>query len=168
MKRLAFVALLLLLALTSAFVTNTFLLVEDTRLNLALEKAATMSSLNGSEASVGTDGNANGGSNFFHTGIEDQPWWQVDLGAVHQVSGFEIHNRSDCCMERADSLTVQLSTDGKTWTKVYSHDKKPFGSETSQIPPLKINTKSAPARFVRIQLAERNYLHLSEVRVLGE
>lgn len=145
-----------------------FFLTEDARLNLACDKAAIMDTLNGGEASLGTDGNMNGGSKFFATGIEDQPWWQVDLGAVHQVSGFELHNRSDCCMERAASLVVQVSKDGQAWTKVYSHDKKPFGSDTSDTPPLRIRTKAAAARFVRIHLAERNYPHLSEVRVLGE
>ncbi|XP_035531673.1 uncharacterized protein LOC118338482 [Morone saxatilis] len=35
-----------------------------------------------------------------HTSVQSNPWWRVDLLAVHKVSVVSIINRQDCCSER--------------------------------------------------------------------
>lgn len=35
-----------------------------------------------------------------HTNIEAKAWWQVDLGAIHEIGQVILYNRTDCCSER--------------------------------------------------------------------
>ena len=166
MNRFLFACLLVVVAAVTGFLTFTLLLDEDQKVELAQGKPATMSSVNGGAAAIGNDGHTYGDAQFFHTGLDDKPWWMVDLGASYPVSGFEIHNRADCCQDRAASLVIQVSSDGKTWNEVYANKGKAFGGEMSG-DPLKVNIKEVSTRYVRVQLPTRNYLHLAEIRVFG-
>lgn len=166
MNRFLFAGLLIVVAAIAGYLTFTLLLDEDHRVELAQGKPASMSSTNGGGAAVGNDGHTYGDNQFFHTGLDDKPWWMVDLGASYPVSGFEIHNRPDCCQDRAANLIIQVSSDGKSWTDVYANKGKVFGGEMSG-EPLQVNIREVSARYVRIQLPARNYLHLAEVRVFG-
>jgi hypothetical protein len=100
-----------------------------------------------------------------HTTLEANPWWQVDLGAGKPIGEVHLHNRVVAAAPevqlRARTVQLLLSVDGATWTTVYRHDGKAFDV-------LRLRLAEAPkARFVRVQLAERNYLHLYEVEVYG-
>jgi hypothetical protein len=110
------------------------------------------------DSSKGVDGVKDQGT--FHTNLENNPWWEVDLGEKYRVDYVMLFNRTDCCGERAGKVTVLLSDDGKQWTNVYSHNGTTFKS-------LRVDTPGKSSRFVRIQLADRNYLHLAEVEVWG-
>jgi hypothetical protein len=62
-------------------------------------------------ASSAVDGNTDG--NFFngsvtHTTSMDNPWWTVDLGADHQIDEIRIWNRTDCCAERLNNVSVNV------------------------------------------------------------
>jgi hypothetical protein len=132
--------------------------------NLALNRPAKQSSIydpsNPRDPLFGVDGNKGTG---FHTALEDYPWWEVDLGALYSLTEIRLYNRQDCCRERARTLKVLLSNDDRTWRMYYSHDGSVFGDDGRPL-ILPVNSQS---RYVRIQLNERNYLHLAEVEIYG-
>lgn len=101
---------------------------------------------------------------MFHTTLEANPWWQVDLGTVAAIAAVHLHNRTSAATPevaaRARTVQLLLSSDGAAWTRAYQHDGKPFAV-------LHLALQNARARYVRIQLAERNYLHMYEVEVYG-
>ena len=120
--------------------------------------------LPGQDAAGGCDGVKDGGAGF-HTAKQAQPWWQVDLGEPKPLARVVIWNRTDC-PERAYSLQLSLSKDGRSWTTVYRHDGSAFHGFSDR-KPLTVQLTNQPARFVRIQLPGNDYLHLDEVEVFG-
>lgn len=96
---------------------------------------------------------------MIHTNIEDNPWWQVDLGKVFSLTSIRLHNRINVG-ERAKFIQAFISQDGRTWEKVYAHNGSMWKT-------LNINVNDKQVRFVKVQLADRNYLHLFEVEVFG-
>ncbi|MHB1038307.1 MAG: HzsA-related protein [Pirellulales bacterium] len=117
------------------------------------------------DAAGGCDGVKNGKWGF-HTGFDQQPWWQVDLGAVAPLDELVIYNRSDDlgAAQRAIGLVVQLSDDGRAWREVYRH-KGPVFRGTPDGKPLAAPLGGAKARYLRIQLSQPGFLHLDEVEV---
>lgn len=57
-----------------------------------------------------------------------------------------------------------LSNDGVSWKRVFINPGTVFGADGT---PLRVSVKGLSARFVRLQLAEANYLHLDEVQIYG-
>ncbi len=137
--------------------------------NFALKKRATASSfteVGGLKFPGGAvDGIKNGGYGF-HTQLEDNPWWQVDLGMEIAIDKIVIYNRQDCCSERARTIQIFLSTDGVNFENAYQHNGSVFGGARDQ-KPLQVSLQFKKARFVRLQLNQRNALHLDEVEVYG-
>jgi hypothetical protein len=115
------------------------------------------------DAPGGCDGVKNGKWGF-HTALEDNPWWQVDLGAAVPLDRLVIYNRCDHCAGRAARLAVLASQDGKDFRPAYRHDGTTFWGQTDG-KPLVVKLGSTNARFVRLQLPDRNCLHLDEVEV---
>lgn len=80
--------------------------------NIAQGKPAAQSTtVYGGSASRAVDGNADanwGGNSVTHTNSGPQQWWQVDLGATHDISYVEVINRSDCCRERTNGAQVHI------------------------------------------------------------
>jgi hypothetical protein len=78
--------------------------------NWAREGKATQSSVTlGGEAARAIDGNRNGNwgaGSVTHTAQENEPYWQVDLGAAHYIDEIRIYNRTDCCGERLKQVMV--------------------------------------------------------------
>ena len=116
---------------------------------------------------------ARGGFNF-HTDLDPNPWWEVDLGSEHALDSIFIYNRMDQAQERSRTLKVSLSTDGERFTVVYDHTGlPPFGGHSPddasdpQSQPLCVVLNGANARFVRLELQERTYFHLDQVEVYG-
>jgi hypothetical protein len=108
-------------------------------------------------APQGVDGNT---ETMFHTDIERNPWWQVDLQKSYNLGAIMLRNRRGGWLDRAASVQVLLSQDGNAWQTIYSHNGKDFED-------LRVDAGGRTARYVRIQLAQQNYLHLSEVEVYG-
>ncbi len=100
----------------------------------------------------------------FHTGRQNNPWWQVDLRQSVALEEVLIFNRCDGSQERASRLKVLLSDDGRTWHEVYQHDGTLFLGHSDN-KPLSVQLKGAKARFLRIQLPGETYLHLDEVEI---
>ncbi|MFN7492227.1 MAG: discoidin domain-containing protein [Cyclobacteriaceae bacterium] len=137
--------------------------------NFALKKRATASSfteVGGLKFPGGAVDGIKNGAYGFHTQREDNPWWQVDLGMEIAIEKIVIYNRQDCCSERARTIQVFLSTDGVNFENAYQHKGSIFGGARDQ-KPLQVQLQFKMARFVRLQLNERNALHLDEVEVYG-
>lgn len=95
------------------------------------------------------------------TNCEDNSWWQVDLEGVHTLTEMRVFNRSDCCQERLSTVNVLLSDDGKRWIAIYSHKGDPIGDQ------LVVDLKGRKARFVRLALDKKEFLHFYECEVFG-
>ena len=100
----------------------------------------------------------------FHTGSEENPWWHVDLGAMHAIDRVVIYNRADGAAGRTAHFILLTSGDGKEWQEAYRHDGTVFYGATDG-KPLVVPLKGLEARFVRMQVPGRAYLHLDEVEV---
>lgn len=99
----------------------------------------------------------------FHTAEEDRPWVQIDLGRARQVTGIAIANRSDGNGGRTRGLAISISTDAIAWNEVASVS----GPKADWSVSLLEGDRPREARYVRITLSERGYLHLNRVRVYG-
>lgn len=115
------------------------------------------------DAAGGCDGVIDGTCGF-HTGDDTGPWWQVDLGNPMRLDRVVIYNRGDGASDRALRLEVQLSVEGQEWDRVYQHDGTPFLGAVDQR-PLVVPCAGSLARWVRIQLPGKTYLHLDEIQV---
>ncbi len=118
------------------------------------------------DALGGCDGVINGQWGF-HTEMEQDPWWQVDLGSELALDRIKIYNRCDGFESRAAHLQVLLSGDGKEFTTAYCHDGSSFGGYTDQS-PLVVSLDGKPARYVRLRLPDNVYFHLDEVEIQAQ
>jgi hypothetical protein len=118
------------------------------------------------DAGGGCDGVIDGGYGF-HTAEQDDPWWQVDLGRTATLDRIVIYNRGDGVSARAARLRILLSDNGNDWTLLYEHDGTVFLGFADQ-QPLSVDAAGSPARFVRVQVPGRNYLHLDELEVYAK
>lgn len=93
---------------------------------------------------------------MFHTNEEQNPWYEVDLGAPTFVGSLEIRNRRDCCSERAVPLVVEVSTDHIKWVEV-NRRTEPFTTFHAKV--------GREARWIRVSSPKRTWLHLEKVAV---
>ena len=117
------------------------------------------------DAAGGVDGQITGKWGF-HTLNEKNPWWHVDLGKRVAIDRVVLYNRCDNCGPRNNRILVLLSDDGKTWTKAYQHNNKPFWGHSDK-KPLVVKLESERGRLLRIQLPGASYFHLDEVEIYG-
>ena len=110
------------------------------------------------------------GKYAFHTGLEANPWWQVDLGEKKKIARIVVYNRLDYApgLHNADNLLILMSDDGQSWTTLYDNEGKHFGG-TKGAGPLDVvlATERPAARFVRLQIASPTpiFFHLDEVEI---
>jgi len=141
--------------------------------NVALNCNASQSSFYSADKknpSLACNGSKNGYFSF-HTELEEYPWWSVDLGKLLKIKAIVIYNRTDVARERVKFLRVFISDNQIDWVGVYSHNgRPPFGGVDTDylIPPLTLELENVNARYIKIDIAERNYLHLDEVEVYCE
>jgi len=146
--------------------------------NLALDRPARQSSVspysrrpmwahldpNAVDAEGGNCGVLTGDAGF-HTDVEANPWWQVDLGAGSVVGRVRLYNRR-VAAERARRLSILVSDDERIWiTAFHKADERVFAGPDD---PLDC-TLAMPAtcRFVRVSLDGTDYLHLDEIEVFA-
>ncbi|HKP59044.1 MAG TPA: discoidin domain-containing protein, partial [Polyangiales bacterium] len=94
---------------------------------------------------------------FFHTKRQTQPWFLLDLGSPTTFGRVEIDNRDDCCRDRALPLVVEVSDDGQNFREL-ARRTEPFDTWHATFP-------ATQARFVRLRIDRRDFLHLSRVTV---
>ncbi len=117
------------------------------------------------DAAGACDGVKNGKWGF-HTALEDDPWWQIDLGEPRPLDHLTIYNRCDHTAGRAAQLTVSLSQDGKVFEPFYQHDGTTFLGQPDG-KPLQVRCEGKSARYVRLQVPGNNCLHLDEVEIVA-
>ncbi len=121
---------------------------------------------------MNTDGNFANGS-VTHTGITNQPYWQVDLDAKAPLKEILIYNRTDCCSSRLKDFYVIVSDKPINKRKLSDVLVLPDASHFHVAGPVNGSYKldlpaNTVARYVRIQLAaNKTVLSLAEVEVMG-
>ncbi len=146
----------LALALLAAGVTIVMRYIQKP--NLALHRPVKVSSMMGSMNLNGeklVDGDTTGIG--FHTLYEDRPFATIDLGKPTTISKVVVHNRADCCTERAVPLQIEVSDDGASY-HVIAVRREVFSRWMA-------SDLHAKGRFVRLQLNATNFFHLAEVEV---
>jgi hypothetical protein len=114
------------------------------------------------DAAGACDGIKNGVFGF-HTDLQEKPWWQIDLGSSIPLEKVVIYNRT-VFANRAANLIVLISDDDISFKLAYKHNGNVFyGHKDNK--PLTVLLNSASARYIRIQLTGKNYLHLDEVEI---
>jgi len=144
----------------------------DASLNIAQGKPATQSSTAfDSPAGHAVDGDTNGNyssGSLSHTDLNQNAWWQVDLGSDQSLREINLWNRSDCCAERDTDYWVfvsstpfdhslnpaQQASAAGVWS---THQTGTMGRPT-RIPA------TVAGRYVMVQLNGTDYLALAEVQ----
>ena len=126
--------------------------------NLALHRPVKVSSMAGPMNFNGdklVDGDTT--SMGFHTNQEDKPYATIDLGESRPINRIIVHNRPDCCQERAVPLQIEVSDDGASY-HVIAERREVFDKWIAK-------DLHAKGRFVRLQLNTSGIFHLAEVEV---
>jgi hypothetical protein len=94
---------------------------------------------------------------LFHTNMEANPWFEIDLGSPLPFSVVEVQNRGECCTEVVLPLAIEVSDDAREWREV-ARQTEVFGTWRAQLPP-------QHARYVRARSMRRTVLHLARMSV---
>ncbi len=139
-------------------------------------KTATQSSTYpGATADRAVDGNTDGTwriGSVSNTANESEPWWQVDLGEVADISSIRLFNRTDCCSSRLNHVNVFISEqpfDADATIASLTSDAKVHRirlgdgalGESTTVPV------ERRGRYVRVALDTTGYLGLAEVEVVA-
>ncbi len=114
-------------------------------------------------SSKAVDGATSGtGSDFTHTSLQTDPWWNLDLGKEHVISTIIVHNRKSCCGSRLKGFMVFLDY---SWFPIYAHDTR---TPLEQVTTISFHDVPMKATNIRIVLPGNNkILSLAEVEVWG-
>jgi hypothetical protein len=93
---------------------------------------------------------------FFHTKDDASPWIEYDLRSRLRFSKVFVKNRDEL-QDRAVPLVIEVSDDAKTWHKV-ARRVETFRTWMAEFAP-------KTARYVRIRVDRRSWLHLEQVMV---
>jgi len=110
------------------------------------------------------------GSYNCHTAFEDRPWWRVDLERQCKIQQIRIYNRvaDPLIMARSNRFQIDLSDDDVNWRNVFIRSDDTLFAGGEETPFIWVPHLPMRARFVRIQLPGRQFLHLEQVEVYGE
>jgi len=129
--------------------------------DIALGKPVHASSLRHKAPAGLVDGEI--GTSFgFESGVEDNPSIVIDLQATYRIDRVDVYNRVDGWFNDCLPLVVELSLDGKSYREIGRRE-----TYFSADPPWAIAGHGQPARYVRVRVARRSYLTLSEIEVFG-
>jgi hypothetical protein len=131
--------------------------------NVALQKPVIPSSVwyQPTEGQTIVDGET--GTTFgVHTRLEESPYVTIDLQDDYRIEKVRVHNRADGWFDDCLPLVLELSLDGRDFAEVARRE-----SHFDADPPWVIDVHGQRARYVRLRVARRTYLALSEVEVFG-
>ncbi len=141
--------------------------------NVAVGKAATESSnyTGAYPASRAVDGNSNPAdfSTFNHTNADPNAWWQLDLGSPHQINTINVHNTNNV-PTRLQNFYVFVSDSPFSSTNLATTLAQPGVSSyymAGQAGFPSIFTINRSGRYIRVQFNKTDYLHMSELEVIG-
>jgi hypothetical protein len=107
----------------------------------------------------------------FHTAEEQNPFIKIDLGSTKEVHGIVISNRKSCCQERAQSLTVWISDDGKNWKPYWKAKKlKEKWDISIETESMGATVSGKKLRYIKIGLddKEEQILHLNKIKIYAK
>ena len=93
---------------------------------------------------------------FFHTQWESRPWVQIELPRAARIREIRVHNRADCCQERALPLNIEVP-DGSGWRLVCQR-RTPFNTWSC-------HPRALTTTVLRISTPGQSFLHLKSVAV---
>ena len=145
--------------------------------NVGLGKTASQSSTlapaNAFDAGNAVDGNRDGhhrNNSITHTQNEQNAWWELDLGSVHDLNFVKIWNRTNCCADRLTDFHVLVS-DVPFSSSALNNSINQNGVSDFHFPgtagretDIELNRTG---RYLRIQLSGTEALQLAEVEVMG-
>jgi hypothetical protein len=102
----------------------------------------------------------------FHTGIDENPWWQVDLLVLCAIERVEIINRVNES-QRFTHFRIDVSHDGEEWVTCFTKLDNDAVSSDPRYPTQCILKHQVHARYLRITQLSTSFMHLRKVRVLG-
>ncbi len=103
----------------------------------------------------------------FHTDIEPDPWWEVDLQWEYPLEIIVLHNRRAAARERAHHIEVSVSSDRTTWMDLHK-GYAAFGASGDGLPFILPLSGSLTVRYVRLKLPGTTYFHLSQVEAYAK
>ena len=137
--------------------------------NIATNAVASQSSLSryssGPDDAAGVLRNPRLSRFNFHTELEANPWWMVDMRKPCRIEEVRVYNRRDMAQDRAFGLRIFLSQDARNWEMVHDQAGVPFGAPP--FAPSRVFCEGAAARFVRLELPGEAIFHLSQVQIFG-
>ena len=139
---------------------------DETGVNVALNKLACQSSLSPYSSQNDAQGGVNGlrtGGFGFHTEREQNPWWQVDLGAALAIDRIVVFNRLGPGSLRARNLKIFSKEENQAWRLVHDQGGRWFGGVDGK--QLVVSCGGRTMRFVRLELDALNSLHLDEIEI---
>jgi hypothetical protein len=99
----------------------------------------------------------------FHSHLEDNPWWSVDLQRPYRINSIKVFGRGDCCYDQSVPIALEVSDDGKSFRKIAERTEA-----FSEKDPWVVRPASTFARLVRVRAEHNGYLVLSEVEIYGK
>ncbi|MEM9203084.1 MAG: discoidin domain-containing protein [Actinomycetota bacterium] len=138
---------------------------------------ATQSSTNGNDGAVFGPDNALDGEQLGWypaydvaiTALENQPWWELDLGQTTTLAGVNLYNRTDAGSDRLDGVELLIGDAPfgavDLATARAAADYSVVIASTSELSQLSL--PDVVGRYVRLQLPGTNYLQLAEVDVFA-
>ena len=122
----------------------------STPTDLALNKTASGTTpCNSNEIPAhAVNGSVSGGTSDKFCSLVSPAWLQVDLGATHSVTGFEVDHASaggESASYNTKAYTIQLSTDGTSWTTPVTVTNNSAGVTTHTI-------AATTARYVKLNV----------------
>ncbi len=144
--------------------------------NIALGKHADQSSISQWSRGTTTKDDAAGpisgditGEAQCHTGLEEQPWWMVDLGAPHLLYEVRLFNRVDQpnFRERLGAFRIETADATGPWVTVHEDDgSHPIGGADGYPAIVKLPVPVVASRL-RVMALGYTYLHLDQVQIHG-
>jgi hypothetical protein len=139
------------------------------RVNLALNKQIAHSGTDHGAQYVATMANDGRLDTFSHNNGGAQGWIQLDLGAVQPIEQIQIWNRSDCCTDRLGNHFVMVSdkpfsTTSPDISLADGASKYHWVGSTANVHSYAVAVNRT-GRYVRVQMAGSNYMHLREIDV---
>ncbi len=143
--------------------------------NIAVGKKAIQSSIYGGlDAPKAVDGNTDGSysnQSITHTMDDLNPWWQVDLGSIYDISEIKIYNRTDACSDRLSNYWVFVSKTPMMTNNldVLRKDSSIFKLKLTNFPNPTISIPvNAKGKYIQIQIEGKQYLSLAEVEIFSK
>lgn len=92
------------------------------------------------------------------TKLQDNAFWQVDLGKIEHVGSCAILNRR-LRAQAPHPVDIKLSDDGETWTTIATYDAEPTRISSALIETFEVGCET---RFIRLQAQGRHSVVISQ------